>query len=322
MAPKSGKPKKIDPPPQPTNPFPRVHGGSWAEFRPGRHNAKGQPNGGKYHTAWRAVEIVIKQIKTSDDPGRATVRDFIDRIVEKTDQIDSAVCVGLGPYQACMLKETEAFNHQLAMFIAIRERLERKYKKEIPMVFQDPRFRTPEEYLLQHIIGGKVVQHPECLQYMTEKSFVFAPYLTWEGFASTVLLRRPALYIGNNLENTGGTSIALAKTYVRQVYLTGNYEMGTDLHSLILQTNAFSEYYDKYEFDATHDSIYKNNFKKHFENIWVHHPKEKNLPHPRQVSLGSSSAAPGPSELGPRNDSDDGSNETPPGPSAPIFTSI
>ncbi|KAG2164363.1 hypothetical protein VTO58DRAFT_106935 [Aureobasidium pullulans] len=216
----------------------------------------------------------------------------------------------------------KAFNHQLAMFIVIRERLERKYNKEIPMVFQDPRFRTPEEYFLQHIIGGKVVQHPECLQYMTEKSFVFAPYLTWEGVASTVLLRRPALYIGNNLENTGGTSIALAKTYVRQVYLTGNYEMGTDLRSLILQTNAFSEYYDKYEFDGTHDSIHKNNFKKHFENIWVHHPKEKNLPHPRQVSLGSSSAAPGPSELGPRNDSDDGSNETPPGPSAPIFTSI
>lgn len=67
--------------------------------------------------------------------------------MEKTDQIDSAVCVGLGPYQACKLKETEAFNHQLAMFIVIRERLERKYNKEISMVFQDPRFRTPEEYL-------------------------------------------------------------------------------------------------------------------------------------------------------------------------------
>ncbi|THX48686.1 hypothetical protein D6D06_08971 [Aureobasidium pullulans] len=181
---------------------------------------------------------------------------------------------------------------------------------------------TPGEDIIELRRQAELFVNSHSCTYLSEGVDEDADDQHFGSVASTVLLRRPALYIGNNLEDTGGTSIALAKTYVRQVYLTGNYEMGTDLRSLILQTNAFSEYYDKYEFDGTHDSIHKNNFKKHFENIWVHHPKEKNLPHPRQVSLGSSSAAPGPSELGPRNDSDDGSNETPPGPSAPIFTSI
>ncbi|TIA36560.1 hypothetical protein D6C79_08277 [Aureobasidium pullulans] len=253
-------------PPAPTNPFPRETANSWAgiyledwknalsdflgkytEFREEDHDAAGRPG---YHWQWRSVMARKNEIMTHTQPDRQEFRASLQYIVDKTDHVDTAVCLALGKFENAELRAEEAFQHQLAMFLVLCEMLEIKQNTKIKTIFQDPRFEPPEEYVIT-LAGGEVVKHPGALEHMTENSFVFAPYLVWPAFPDTIIKKHPALYIGNKVESGGGMGIPIAERYVRQFYVTGKREMGPDLQEIIDQTKKFADSYDKYLFDAT-----------------------------------------------------------------------
>ncbi|KAI5245113.1 hypothetical protein E4T42_06871 [Aureobasidium subglaciale] len=291
-------------PPEPVNPFPRKsNNSSWAgitddawlevhdefrdkfpEFVVDKEDDNGHP--GKiltpYHEMWEKVEGVLRDIGTSAEEGRRHFRDWITGIVDKAGHVDSAVSLATGVFTDCDQKTEEAFVHQLAVFITIRNRLQMKQKTTIPMVFQDPRFGIGEEYLLSSLAGGKVVEHPGCLKHMTKSSFVFAIHLPASAFVDTIFPSLPALYIGNKIQNTySGTGQVLAARYIRQVYMSGHRELTKELREIIDRTASFDDYYDLIEFDGTYDRIHPSQRKRWFQNTFVHFPK---LKHPELVS--------------------------------------
>ncbi|THW68545.1 hypothetical protein D6D19_08866 [Aureobasidium pullulans] len=306
-------------PPAPTNPFPRETANSWAgiyledwknalgdflgkypEFREEDHDAAGRPG---YHWQWRSVMARKNEIMTHTQPDRQEFRASLQYIVDKTDHVDTAVCLALGKFENAELREEEAFQHQLAMFLVLCEMLENKQNTKIKTIFQDPRFEPPEEYVIT-LAGGEIVKHPGALEHMTENSFVFAPYLVWPAFPDTIIKTHPALYIGNKVESGGGMGIPIAERYVRQFYVTGKHEMGPDLQEIIDQTKKFADSYDKYLFDTTYDSLHTK-YGSHFQNMWVHHPKRER-PDSDNDPPGGASVAPGPSNPKPKDDSDHG----------------
>ncbi|THY10962.1 hypothetical protein D6D01_09099 [Aureobasidium pullulans] len=285
-------------PPAPTNPFPREITNSWAgiyledwkkalrdflgkypEFREEGHDAAGRPG---YHWQWRSVMARKKEIMTHTQPDRQEFRASLQCIVDKTDHVDTAVCLALGKFENVELSEEEAFQHQLAMFLVLCEMLEIKQNTKIKTIFQDPRFEPPEEYVIT-LAGGEIIKHPGALEHMTERS---------------------SLYIGNKVESGGGMGIPIAERYVRQFYVTGKRELGPDLQEIIDQMKKFADSYDNYLFDATYDSLHTK-YGSHFQNIWVHHPKRRQHDSDNNPP-GGSSAAPGPSNPGPKDDSDHG----------------
>lgn len=290
-------------PSEPTNPFPYVGGGSWAgiteddwteyhvdflsknpEFQRKNLDEAGRP---MFGNMWDDVLIVKRGMsqrkrRPIDPPN---FRDHLEAIVKKTGFVDQAVCLALGRFDEREMKEQQAFMHQLAFFILLREMLEEKQGNKIAMVFQDPAFNVPEEYVLSNLAGGQVVQHPEAVKYMTTSSFVFAPYIQNNVFASTVLLKRPVLYIGNRVESDYVHPMGqeLARRYIRKAYMTGDHTFGPDMQEFVRQTDAFHAYYKKYVLDNEYDKA--RNLVAAFKNLWVHHPKDQ---HPRVMSSNAS----------------------------------
>jgi hypothetical protein len=292
----SSKPQKKPTPPMPENPFPRTDDGSWAGitdyvwqdvltefnednpcFDPTFQDEEGNPGNGEFQSVRDDTLFIKKQIRYASGPNRDKFRTFLQKLVNDTSaHIDSAVCLALGRL------EHKSFVHQLAVFMVICDMFQEKQgnKTLIPRTFQDPMFTTGEEYTLCYNSKmNKVVKHPGALKYMTETSFVFAPHLTWEGFAETIIQTRPALYIGNKVEDSPtGLGVELAQRYIRQVYTTGRRDMSQDQLDLIKQTDSFSASYKKYRFDSTFDKTYRIPNQKpkrwHFLNTFVHIARE------------------------------------------------
>lgn len=290
-------------PPEPTNPFPYLEGGSWAgitegdwtvyhldflsknpEFQRRNLDEAGRP---MIANMWDDVLIVKRRMnqrkrRPIDPPN---FRDRLEVIMKKTGFVDQAVCLALGRFDEREMKEQQAFMHQLAFFLLLCEMLEEKQGNEIPMIFQDPAFNVPEEYVLSTLAGGKVVQHPEAVSYMTTSSFVFAPYIQNNVFASTVLLERPVLYIGNRVDSDYMHPMGqeLARRYIRKAYMTGDHTFGPDMQEFVRRTDTFHDYYEKYVLDNEYDKTHK--LVAAFKNLWVHHPKEQ---YPKVMSTNTS----------------------------------
>ncbi|KAI5274335.1 hypothetical protein E4T47_02556 [Aureobasidium subglaciale] len=258
------------------------------EFKSRELDEDGDPGSGRYHEMWNNVLNIITEIKTSTEEDMEYFRNWIQTTVDRAGYIDSAVCLALGPYDGRNEEYQETFMHQLAMFIVIRDMLEAKQGNAIPMVFQDPLFHTAEEYLLSYLAGGKVVEHPGCLKHMTETSFVLAIHLPWWVYADTVMISRPALYIGGRIDNSGaGPGLALAMQYIRQVYMSGQGHLSEDMREMIDQADEFRDYYEVIEFDKTYDSIHEEAMGNNFDNTFVHLPK---VEHPGSVSSNTDSS--------------------------------
>lgn len=290
-------------PSNPANPLPYVQNGSWAgipndvwnmlhteflsknpEFKERNFDETGRPEFVKRCVEfWNDDVMVVKRKMNQRKPHPTdppNFRDRLEEIVRKAGFVDQAVCIALGQFDKVEDKWKNAFMHQLAFFLLLREMLEEKQGNTIPMVFQDPGFKSSEEYVLSALAGGKVVEHPEALNYMTESSFVFGPFVQHNVFGSTVLLKRPILYIGNRIENEFGHPMGceLARRYIRKAYMTADHAFGPDMEEFVRQTDAFHEYYEKEVLDNLYDL--RNRLKSAFRNLFVHYPKRQ---HPRPV---------------------------------------
>ncbi|KAK6003874.1 hypothetical protein QM012_008724 [Aureobasidium pullulans] len=202
-------------------------------------------------------------------------RDRLEAIVSKTGFVDQAVCLAVGQFDRVAVKHAEAFEHQLAFFLLLCEKFEEKQGRKVPMVFQDPAFKSSEEFVLSALAEGEVVEHPDAVKYMTSSSFVFTPYVQNDVFASTILHKRPVLYIGNNVDSDyiHPMGQVLARKYIRKVYMTSDHTFGPDMQEFVRQTDAFHSYYEKHILDHEYDQ--KNDLVAAFRNVWVHHPKEQ-----------------------------------------------
>lgn len=276
-----------------TNPLPEqtdsieafIDEGDWKEahqeflkdnpgFRLKNHDSQGRPDHGRFHNMWVDVQQIVTEIKTFTGRDRHIFRTFLQRIVEGTNHIDSAVCLALGYYTHLASARREGFQHQLAMFLVFHQMLEQKQQEHIPMVFQDPTFDVEEEYLFINMLRAKVVQHPACLEHITKSSFVFAIHLPSGALADTVVEKLPALYIGNKVDYGSGTSYALAERYIRHWYLANDPWMTPELGRVVEQTNRFVDSYKIDIFNPAHDDCYPEDDVRYFKEIFVHRLKE------------------------------------------------
>lgn len=290
--------KSITLPSNPVNPFPYVQSGSWAgitpeawiemhtdfldenpEFKVENFDANGKPEFvQRCIQMWDNDIMNIKKDMTqrkAHPTRRPSFGDRLEGIVRKAGYVDQAVCLALGRFDNVGDKWKKAFKHQLAFFLVLCEMLEKKQGNRIPMVFQDPGFGSSEEYVLSALAGGEVVEHPEALKYMTESSFVFGPFIQHDVFASTILLKRPVLFIGNKIENDFSHPMGreLARRYIRKVYMTADHTFGPDMQEFVRQTDEFHGYYEKDVLDDNYDK--EKQLVSAFKNLWVHHPKRQ-----------------------------------------------
>ncbi|KAK3078461.1 hypothetical protein LTS18_007452 [Coniosporium uncinatum] len=112
--------------------------------------------------------------------------------------IDTAVCVGLGQLSVEAAVRRRAM-WQLVLFLHVVESLQGLGGgggERVKMFAQEPNFTALDEEFLKGL-GVEVVTHPRGAEMVTERTFLYAPFLPWFVLLRDVLPGKdPRLYVG------------------------------------------------------------------------------------------------------------------------------
>jgi hypothetical protein len=145
------------------------------------------------------------RFKKSSD--RDAVMRTLEKEVSKRDgvTIDTAVCLALGAPSEEVVGSLVRSRWQFAAFLEMVELLEtlrgkhedeKETRHSIKLIVQDPRFEELDRQVLRRF-GAQVTEDPAANEFITETSFLYAPFMDINVLLENVLPGKdPAVYIG------------------------------------------------------------------------------------------------------------------------------
>lgn len=145
------------------------------------------------------------RFKNSSD--RDAIMPTLEKEISRRDgvTIDSAVCLALGAPSEEIVGSLIRSRWQFAAFLEMVELLETLRGKHedgnqtphnIKLIVQDPRFEELDRQVLRRF-GAQVTEHPTANEFITETSFLYAPFMDINVLLEDILPGKdPAVYIG------------------------------------------------------------------------------------------------------------------------------
>ena len=108
--------------------------------------------------------------------------------------VDKCVCLGLGSFT----DGRESSKHQLATLLWMLDRLKGTYNLR-QIIFQDPVFTSSDVTYLESL-GYIVLRTPHAFDAITSSTFLFAPHLESNIYATALSREVPAMCVGSNVD--------------------------------------------------------------------------------------------------------------------------
>jgi hypothetical protein len=217
------------------------------------YNAQGQPADGDFQRIWNEVKAVqafltqpLGPSMSNGDP-RRTLR----AVVQKSDLIQKAVCLGLGRIKwKSKVDYNKGWVQQCGLFLAVCQLLEERHGMlhgSIVKVFQEPQFDIEDRWILERIGHQTIVKHPAANDEMGRGSFVYAPHFGAHWTFDTFLDpdRWPGLLYTNTMHGSLGTiSRPIVDSYFNKVYWSGNPNVNAEANQLFETAEQFLNHHE------------------------------------------------------------------------------
>ncbi|KAK5018517.1 hypothetical protein LTR16_002294 [Cryomyces antarcticus] len=184
-------------------------------------------------------DLTLGRLKSDYDRARAQWQDGechtrLTGILSKmTRDVEHAVCLGVGSFSVDTQNRWRSL-WQLVAFTSIVSALS-KGSTSIKIWAQDPCFTSLDTEFLESL-GVTVVQHPQAKQHITEKTFLYAPFVDWSITLDFALDETdPSLYIGTDIKQIMDTLERISKAHEYDCYTSEEKAVDTDHYIAIAE---------------------------------------------------------------------------------------
>ncbi|TKA67875.1 hypothetical protein B0A49_07251 [Cryomyces minteri] len=183
--------------------------------------------------------LTLERLQSDYDRARVQWQDGechtrLTEILSRTTwDVEHAVCLGVGSFSVDTQNRWRSL-WQLVAFTSIVSAVS-KGSTAIKIWAQDPCFTSLDTEFLESL-GITVVQHPQAKQHITEKTFLYAPFVDWSITLDFALDETdPSLYIGTDIEQIMDTLERISKTYEYDRYTSEEKTVDTERYIAIAE---------------------------------------------------------------------------------------